>query len=85
MKHKVYENIDELFSNFVKDNQDLLNDMGNGDIIDLDKISDKLNARCILHHPINAIYVGKINGLEGPMYMFLDCEFDKIYSYYDVE
>ena len=88
MDQPIYQIIDREFEGFVKNNQAMLNSMQDGEIIDLHaKEQHKGHTLCsiqMLESPYNVKYIGKSGGGEGPMYMFLDGQFNKIYSYYDV-
>ena len=82
-----YDIVDDEFSSFINNNESWLGRMITGDIINIvnqKKKSDNINSINIMNQPWNIVFVAKSDGGEGPFYHFLDCAFNKIYTYYDV-
>ena len=84
-KHEAYNIVDNEFESFVKGNQSLLDTMGVGEIKPLSESNKGVCCLAILRNPWLITYVGKTEGGEGYMYMFLDERMNKVYSYYDVD
>ena len=92
--HPIYKVVDDDFDGFIKNNRGLLEDMTYGEIVEIlanDSVrragSRKvyhLGSKQMMKDPYNVKYIGKIEGGEGPLYVFLDANMDKLYSYYDV-
>jgi len=80
----IYETISDKFESFVDNNRKWLDAMEYDAVVNLKDIT---NVCCInmLADPFLIAYVGKYNADEGPIYVFLDRNFNRLYSYYDVE
>jgi len=93
-RQMAYDIVDEEFLSFINNNKGYggysswLDKMKTGDIINIvnqKKESDNINSIDIMNQPWNIVYIAKSEGGEGPFYHFMDCAFNKLYSYYDVE
>ena len=88
-EHKAYDIVDKIFLSFITNNKgnSWFFKMVIGDIVNIQDLYDddgSVNALGILKHPWNIQYIAKSDGGEGPFYHFMDCGFNKVYSYYDV-
>ena len=82
-----YDIVDEEFLSFINNNESWLDRMEIGDIINIvkqKKKSNNINSIGIMSEPWNIVYIAKSDGGEGPFYHFMDCAFNKLYTYYDV-
>ena len=85
--HKIHEIVENRLKEFVEDNSGIFESMIYGQIIRVHKDAS-VNGRCISHldmfaSPYNIRYFGKLEGVGGDVYVFLDGKMDKIYTYID--
>ena len=82
-----YDIVDEEFLSFINNNESWLDRMEIDNIINIvkqKKKSNNINSIGIMSEPWNIVYIAKSDGGEGPFYHFIDCAFNKLYTYYDV-
>ena len=90
-EHKAYDIADGAFRRFVKNNKSWLDHMKEGRMVNIvaghkDKPIDiDIRFSDVLWDLWNVKFIGKRSGLEGPHIIFLDEDWNKIYSYHDVE
>jgi hypothetical protein len=87
-EHEAYHIVDNIFISFIKNNRQWLNDMKVQSIVNVAEArKNKTMDICsldVLDYPWRVVYVGKSEGGEGPFIVFMDENFNKLYSYYDV-
>ena len=79
----MYDKVDEAFIDFINQNRDFIDRMPSDTVEHVTNLG--LNCTYILSAPYSVVYVGVYNYGEGCMIVFLDNQFNKVYSYYDVE
>lgn len=82
IEQPIYKVIDGRFELFVTNNQDWLNEMAYDTMTTVKNVTT-LCCRSMLDTPFIIAYVAKYNADEGPVYVFLDKKFNRLYSYYD--
>lgn len=86
MRQGIYDIMDREFESFVINNMKLLEDMKYGEVVDLRTLDKtRLCRQDMLEPPFNVSYLSKLDGGEGPTYVFLDRGLNKLYEYYDVK
>ena len=83
MIQPIYKVIGEEFESFVEGNKGILIQMEYNHVINLKEVSNLVRIG-LLDPPISVMFLAKIDGGEGPVYIFMDNGFNRLYSYYDV-
>lgn len=81
IEQPIYKVIDSRFESFVVNNQDWLSEMAYDTITTIENVTT-LCCHSMLSDPFVIAYVGKYQADEGPIYVFLDKKFNRLYSYY---
>lgn len=91
-KQEAYYIVDEWFQGFVDGNRKFISSIREGSSVEIKsdgkggyqtKRGRKLNTLHIFTFDIH--HIAKSPGMDGPYIVFLDADFNKIYSLYDVE
>jgi len=87
-QHEAYTITDDIFTSFINNNRKWMDEMAIGGVIDIvhaheEKTMDVCSLD-VMEYPWHVKYIGKHEGGEGPVYVFLDEQMNKLYSYYDV-
>ena len=83
--HKIYETIEKRLKEFAESNHGIFEHMLYGQILQIYK--DTIVEGCricpldMFSAPYNIRYFGKLDGVEGDLYVFLDAKMDKVYTY----
>jgi len=80
----IYETISDQFESFIDNNRKWLDVAKYDAVVNLKDVSS-LACCSMLAPPFLVAYIGKYNADEGPVYVFLNKKFNKLYSYYDIE
>lgn len=85
LNREAYHITDLVFENFIKDNAlpGPLDSIEVDGIMDISDHSKKSWAEVITREPWCVHFIGRRKGPEGYIHVFIDCNMDKIYEYYD--